>query len=305
MNELTHDRCSELLGAFASDELDARDRPMVQAHLSSCRECSSELAAIEALRGAEVVPMTGVERDRLTSAVKAAVMTPARPGWSVRWGRKAAPALGAVALVTIVAVAVVSLPQGSDEPQPASGGVDRTDPFESGEAEMKAAPLPKAQDATTETLEQDAADAGGRGGDEAPGTTSTQVTGSTALRAAAGTVVSEQSFAAVGLDLGSLVPQASPQHYASAGRSVDPLVASAPGRRVADLIQTCSDRAMSSSPKPLVATSATYFPSDDVLLIGFVWVDSSTGDLFFEVRGWRDGRCDRVTPIFSRGVVGQ
>lgn len=303
MNDLTHERCSELLGAFASGELDAQHRARVEGHLSSCRDCSLELAAIEALGAPDLVPMTGAERDRLTGAVRAAVLQPRRAAWSAPWGRRVAPAVGAAALLAIVALVIVSLPGDRSALETATGGGATTDQVENAETELKAAPAPAAQDATTETLQgQDGLNNGTATSGEAAGTVTGHGAASTALRAAVSTTVSEQDFATAGLDLGSLVPAKLPRRVA-AYRAVEPLANSAPNERVADLIRSCSDRAISTSPVPLVATSATYFPSDDLLIIGFVWVEESTGDLYYEIRGWRAGRCDRVTPIYRRGVA--
>jgi hypothetical protein len=308
MKEMTHDRCSELLGAFASGKLDENERAAVAGHLSSCPDCSLELAAIEALAGPDLVAMTGPERDQLDRAVRDAVITPARPGWSERWGRRAAPALGAMALLAIVAMAIVSLPGDDAADTPATTGVEDTAGIDRGtEAETKAEPLPASEggDQEAATLESSdavgggaATGAGGDAGFEGQG-----APGATSLRAIAGTTVSDQSFAVAGLDLGTLVPPRSPKQVNNLNYSVEPLADSAPNERVADLIRTCSERAISNSLVGLVATSATYFPSDDLLVVGFVWVDASTNDLYFEIRGWRDGRCDRVTPIFRRGLV--
>lgn len=307
MNDLTHERCSELLGAFALGELDAPDRASVEVHLGSCRDCSRELAAIEVLAAGDLVGMTGAERDRLTGAVRAAVLRPTRPTWSQRWSRRVAPAVGAAALLAVVAVAIISLPGDRSLPEAATGPQDTPDQGAEVErvegADMKAAPQPASQDSTTETIESGADHGAGTvTGATATGKTTTQNFGSTALRAAVTTTVSAQDFATAGLDIGSLVPAQLPRSVTD-NRAVEPLADSAPNERVAGLIRTCADRAISTSPVPLVATSATYFPSDDLLVIGFVWVESSTGDLNYEIRGWREGRCDRVTPIYRRGLV--
>lgn len=307
MNDLTHERCSELLGAFASGELDAQHRTQVEGHLSSCRDCSLELAAIEALAAPDLVEMTGVERDRLTGAVRAALLPPRRAAWSARWGRRVAPAVGAAALLAIVALAVVSLPGDRSLPDTATGGGTTTEQVEGDEAELKGAPAPAAQEPTTETLQggtDDSATGGAAAGKVTTNSGRLALPGSTALRAAVSTTVSEQDFATVGLDLRSLVPAKLPRRV-MAYRAVEPLADSAPNERVGDLIRSCSDRAIATSLVPLVATSATYFPSDDLLVIGFVWVEGSTGDLYYEIRGWRAGRCDRVTPIYRRGVVAE
>lgn len=304
MNDLTHERCSELLGAFASGELDAQHRTQVEGHLSSCRDCSLELAAIEALAAPDLVPMTGVERDRLTGAVRAALLPPRRAAWSARWGRRVAPALGAAALLAIVALAIVSLPGDRSLPNTATGGGTTTEQVEGDEAELKGAPAPAAQDATTTETLEGRKDNGAGTSTTSAGTVTDHGAASTALRAAVSTTVSEQDFATAGLDLRSLVPAKLPRRVTTY-RVVEPLADSAPNERVGDLIRSCSKRAISTSPVPLVATSATYFPSDDLLVIGFVWVEGSTGDLYYEIRGWRAGRCDRVTPIYRRGVIAE
>jgi hypothetical protein len=300
MTDLSHERCSELLAAYTSGELDARERSEVEEHLSSCRDCSLELAAIRSLGAAEIVPMTGVERDRLSAAVRHAVITAPRPAWSTRWGRRVAPALGAVAFATIAIVAFTTFTNDDPLDESAAGGTSTSSvpDSESAELDAKAAPPPQGRG-------QHSADTFGKvQGGTAEGTAGGTADESVSLEARAGTTttVSEVPFAAAGLDIGSLVPSRKAQNIAGYD-GLTPLANSAPNPRVASLITTCTERATAASAESLVATSATYYPSDDVLVIGFVWIDGSTGDLNYLIRGWRDGRCDRVTPIYRRGIA--
>ena len=116
-HEMTHERCSELLREWASEELDDATRALVDDHLAHCAQCASErdgLAALLALETGDA--LSEIERARLHRALeREATFAPGdtRPR---RRGGRVAGALGAVAVVTLVAVgAGYVLTQGAGE----------------------------------------------------------------------------------------------------------------------------------------------------------------------------------------------
>ena len=66
---------SELLTPFLKGELDAQRAGDVRVHLQACSECSLELEGLKALHGLPADSLTDIERGRLRSAVKQAVVT--------------------------------------------------------------------------------------------------------------------------------------------------------------------------------------------------------------------------------------
>lgn len=303
MTELTHERCSELLPAYAAGSLLEREQNEVEAHLRSCPDCSLELRGLMALQGPEIVPMTGPEREALSTAVRSAVSAPPRKGLAEWLGRRMAPALGAVALVVLGVVAYVSV--SDDGPIPAAQqGADEAEVETLEEADTEAAApaaKPFGKPKQPAGLSQGSGDAATGGGGQESNADTTSAAGTTsqatAMRAGASFEVRDATFAEAGLDLGSLVPGRVPPR-----RTVERLALSAPDQRLTQTVRDCAVLTVTTSPYPLIPSSATYY-ADDVLVIGFVWVDETTGALNYELRGWRGGECDRVTPIFSRGSI--
>jgi hypothetical protein len=309
MTELSHDRCSELLETYVSGTLDAAQRRSVDEHLASCADCSLELVAVHALTE-PVVSMSGAERDELSRAVRAAIVAPQKRSLSERFGRRMAPALGAVAFLAIAVIALVSLPDDSPSPT-AVGGRDSGTTMDSETEQMQ--PVQEqgaAQKDSAGTLSDTASGtttgAGSAGGGDAAGDSAPNSETATSLEASASRVdrsnfmMEPTSFAATGISLPALVPpRRGIDAYDYDARAI---ALSAPNNRVAELIRECSERTIATSPHPLTPSSAIYY-ADDVLVIGFVWVDPSTSRLNFEVRGWTDGSCDQVSPIYRRGAL--
>lgn len=304
MTDLTHERCSELLEAYASRSLSEREQIEVDMHLGSCPDCSTELRGLLALQGKKIVPMTGPERDALTTAVRAAVLAPPKKGLGEWLGRRMAPALGAVTLVVLGVVAYVSVSE--DAPIPAAQrGADETevetleDNFENDAAAPAAEPQTDTKQKAGLPQGSSGAATGGGGTESSADMSSSAgaVPQAASLRAAAGLEVKDASFADAGLDLGSLIPNRVPPR-----RMANRLASSAPDERLAQMVRDCAELTVSTSRYPLVPSSAAYY-ADDVLVIGFVWADETTGTLNYELRGWLGGRCDRVTPIYRRGLI--
>jgi len=76
-SQLTHERCSELLGDYLARELAPEQHRLVEDHLEHCAQCSAERAGLAALRSdAEPGGLTGDERVRLRAAVLKEVRDP-------------------------------------------------------------------------------------------------------------------------------------------------------------------------------------------------------------------------------------
>jgi anti-sigma factor RsiW len=136
---IDHERCSESLGAYLRDELDADTRRAVATHLAGCEECELELRGLTALTAEPAAPdsLTDDERVALhrslaaSRSISAKTIAPARRS---PWAR-VAPALGAAALIVLGVFALVRLDlQGGDDEGDAAGA-DRA-------LEEQAEPLP-------------------------------------------------------------------------------------------------------------------------------------------------------------------
>ena len=308
MSEPTHDLFSERLEAYVSGRLDQRAHREVDDHLATCPDCSLELAAVQALREPEVLAMSGTERDALNTAVRAAVFAAPKPSFMDRFGRRFAPAVGAVALLALAAVVLVSLPERSGEPaglpgtNTGGGGGAEPQGADTADAARGAAP-PVAEDAKGSDDGTTTAGGAASGGAAATQESADAVAANagTTLSARADFTVEEIPFSTTGLKVGSLVPAISPKARLGASDG-GAIAANAPTERLAELARDCAELTVSTSPHPLVPTSAAYYP-DDVLVIGFVWLEESSSLLNYELRGWVGGRCDRISPIYRRGFV--
>lgn len=107
---MTHDRCSELLAAYARGELAPAEAGDVRAHLDGCEDCRAEHRAVVAM-GAGVEPLDDIERARLQRGLAQELFTPranadvAGRGASVpRWVRWGAPLAASAAVLAAVAV---------------------------------------------------------------------------------------------------------------------------------------------------------------------------------------------------------
>jgi hypothetical protein len=68
-SHLTHERCSELLAAYLTEDLDSEQHRLVEDHLEHCAQCSAERAGLAALRSSERGDLTGDERALLRAGV--------------------------------------------------------------------------------------------------------------------------------------------------------------------------------------------------------------------------------------------
>lgn len=138
---MAHDRCSESLGPFLRGELAPVEAEAVAGHLAICAQCTRERDALAAVLAVEVEPLSGAERARLASAVAAqrraevVAFAPAKTGWRARL----APALGAAALIAVVAVSAVWFASGGGEDEGQGGGTT----FESTTGGLAGTPAPE------------------------------------------------------------------------------------------------------------------------------------------------------------------
>lgn len=115
-DEMNHERCSELLAAYAAGRLGAPERSAVERHVSSCLDCAAELAAVRAVTGGGDAPLSEHERARLERGIawELGDLIPARPDRARVWTR-VAQGLGAAALLAIVGVGIAQLGGTSSE----------------------------------------------------------------------------------------------------------------------------------------------------------------------------------------------
>ena len=312
MTEITHERCSELLGSYSEGRMDDAARADVEAHLATCPDCSLELAGLTALRVGEIEPMTGPEREVITAAVRAAVAGDTGPSrsanWSTLWGRRMAPALGAAALVAIAVVGYVSF-QADESDLPAAGTttqeVDR-----STNAPVEDATAEDADAETFGTATGTSNEAGGPAADTAQSQEMQIKAGTDAIApgriAAPVAVVIEDRFARTAFTPDLFAPRdARTAKNSGAGGvgATDALLYAADDPLLQSRVEECARMAIETSPYPLTPSYAAHFPDDDILVLGFVWRDEVSGALNFELRGWRGASCDRVSPIYRSGPV--
>lgn len=122
-----HDRCSELLAAYARGELDAPLRAALEEHLAGCAGCRAEAAAVRALLAPAGRPLSELERARLHAAI-AAGLAAAEPAPRSLWARLY-PALGAAAaLLVLFSAGYLTLrgDGGEDAATGAPAGIEQT-----------------------------------------------------------------------------------------------------------------------------------------------------------------------------------
>lgn len=312
MTEITHERCSELLGPYSSGRLDDAARSDVDAHLATCPDCSRELAGLTALDAGEIEPMTGPEREVITAAVRAAVLgaEPSRSArwsarWSIQWGRRMAPALGAAALMAIAVVGYVSF-QTNDSQVPAEITATQDEGRSTDEDRSTNATV---EDADAETFGA-SKEAGGPAADAAQSQDMQIKAGTDAVapgRAAAAIgVVVEERFARTVFTPDLFAPRdarTARNGEGGGGAATGTLLYAADDPALQSQVEECARTVTETSPYRLTPTYAAHFPDDDILVLGFVWRDEISGALNFELRGWRGDSCDHVSPIYRSGPV--
>ena len=321
MNErIDHDRCSELLAAFHRGELEEREARAVADHLRGCDECRAESAAAALLMepGTDA-PLSPAERSRIETSVMAAVST-AKPDTEnvvsltqkrTPWGARMAQALGAAAVVALIATfAYLGLAGGGDD---SDGGADVASrsaaEVDDAEGKLSAQDEPVAEGA--------AADSAGGGGS---GTTESleAATGTTTapnFKAPEPTFAIARRLSANRLEklgesgLGSVRFE---NAYRAADRDrdsnlLDILVdeaARVSGKEDAVQVEECATRVMETE-DPVLPTFGLVGTLDDreVLVLGFSWTPRRSGPLDrYMVWAWERGDCD-VTVDYIDGRI--
>lgn len=120
-NDLDHEGCSELLGRFIRSDLPPDDEAAVRSHLRGCESCAEEHRGLERLLVGDIQPLSELERTRLRASISS-VVRPTRPARRSRksWGARLAPALGAAALLVVVAAGLYGALRTTGE-EPAAG----------------------------------------------------------------------------------------------------------------------------------------------------------------------------------------
>lgn len=304
MNEMTHERCSELLADHVHGRLGAEDERAVSAHLDTCRECTAEHGALVALSGPGPEPLTDLERARMRRVVldeavpipdEVASVAPSRDRRA-----RVFPLLGAAALIVIAAVFAYG----------GLGGLGGSD--EDGGA-------------------MDAAESGGEGGDDSGASMEEQTTSSQAevLDGAEGGGAAGRGTAAPAPQFKASLGPVDSKKLNNLGRHGLPLVVfsrsysvadvpalredlveqlaeQAPGAR-ADQIRECSGTITSefATALPVYSAIGTFAdgPDREVLILAFVWTDESDGPLDQSmVWAWPLGSCDSIAH-YSKNVI--
>jgi hypothetical protein len=114
-----HERCSELLRDYVAGELPGSESTWVEEHLAGCTSCRAEASVVRDLFAEEVDPLSELESSRLHRAVWSSIHTGAggiviAPGRR-SWARRVSPALGAAALIALVAVGAAQVMKGPSD----------------------------------------------------------------------------------------------------------------------------------------------------------------------------------------------
>ncbi len=300
-----HERCSELLRAYARRELDESDALAVEEHLGSCDACRSELAGLNALLAADSVELDLRERRKLHEAVARAV-EPRDPviigaGFEKRrgWMQRFAPTLSAAALLLVVLVVAMSGITGGGDDESASTGAE-------GEA---GAPLREQQDGSKDKATFEDADKA------APETTQALGPEANKLRRHEGADTAETSGSALArsprptfteryvTNLRAAASQDVLQEFAGSytvadaekreGRYISLLSLEAPPE-VRDQVEACSSVVRTASEEPVLAAGGALGRVDDTpgLFLSFVYTRAERGPLSsYMVWAWPRGSC--------------
>lgn len=316
--ELSHERCSELLPGFLEGALPADDARRVERHLASCDECRMEKRGLEALTAGETEGLTTMERVTLERGVIGGISEDAPTGTVVplapkrRFGVRVAGALGAAATVAVIAtLAYFGSSGGLDEA--GMGGADtaqvaeedgpndrdRTDA--AGRRKTKAAKAGgTVSDSAALNSEAEAVGAGGAAQDSAPVPTfrveQRPLTGAILQKRGESSLDSVRSAAYFSYD-----------DTAGARTRLEQLVKAArssAGEGVADQVDRCASQVLETS-DPAVPTFGVLGTLDDreVLVLGFAYTRARSGPLDrYMVWAWERGSCD-VAVDFVEGKI--
>jgi anti-sigma factor RsiW len=304
MNEdITHERCSELMRPYLGGELGAADVAAVERHLASCDDCRQELSGMRALLDYEYEGLSGTELVRLERAISAAMRADREGAATVvpierrAEARRsfAGVALGIAAAVAIVAFAIVSV--SGDDPGDGDAG-------------------------TTAVAPQAGGDAGGAGAIEGPKPVFVVGVASKSAFAEEGVEDEEQTNFRSTLSTSGQITERDLvrigrsrlfQRFAAAYDSED--AAALQDRFVGELargagddagpVTLCTRTTLEASTGPALPVTGTFarFEDERVLVLGFIYTDETEGALNrFTVWVWPRGTCDSPLRTASGNV---
>lgn len=313
MAEMSHERCSELLGDYARGRLAAGETAAIESHLASCGDCAAELRALRALLAHDDEVLSEHERARLERGVAWQIgdVIPAPRRRSRVWAKVGA-GIGAAALLAIVGVGIVQLGTGGGDDS-AGGGTPATAPKEANDAAKggadtgvtnaagaaAAAPHPTFQRETLTLSGTEVEDK--RENDDDPAAFSNDHSVATAL----------QRF---GRGNGQIAAFSNAYSVADAVRLKDEyvseLAALAPSDQ-RDQVRDCAERVYDSTGD--YSLLAAYGADARVegrraLVLGFVWTDKPTGPLDkYMLWVWPVANCgtDAAPLNYSSGKIGK
>ena len=311
MTEITHDRCSELLGGYRRGELDPDDAAAVERHLAGCEECRTELAGLLALTaGPDLEPLGDDERRRLREAVaREGRLVPATvhefpAARRTIWERHAGQIVGAAASIVAIlfAYVVFGLPASDDagEGEGAGGGgedaatLDTEEAPAAGSGPQPVFVLPEVQ--TEEESGQDQA-----AEEERSARTLTDFQNKSAF-----TESSIRRLGEVGPIFREFMEAYTTDDADLAEDFLNQLGSEAPDDSLRDQILECGASLLEDDPeRPLLPAFATVadFNDQESLILGFVTTDGTTSELGrFSIFVWPVGDCDAY-PANSFGDI--
>lgn len=267
--EMTHERCSELLGDYARGSLQAPEGAEVERHLASCDDCAAELAALHVLSAPAGPPLSEHERARLERGVawELGDLVVARPPRS-RLAVRLAQGLGAAALLAIAGIALLQGLTGTSSNEGAAaggGGNAATAPNRNQKG------VPAAEGAAGGTADAALAPAPAPSFDRHAGTLSTKMLDR----------LGEKSARFVGFSQAYSASDAK-RLKVRYTRALVTQASGAIGTTASDTVQTCVDKVYESTATysllPAYGADATV-EGRDALVLGFVWSAESTGPL--------------------------
>jgi Putative zinc-finger len=282
-NDIDHDHCSELLGAYVRGGLGMPQHVAVERHLEGCSECQAEHDALRALRADEVKPLNDAERTALRHGVRAGVHPGDATVVPLRRRERGAQLLGAAALIAVLVAGLFYLGSGAGRHERDVAGVASEDG--GGGGEPASAPGPARRDRTLESTAE---------GTEAQGAAHDEVEAQPTFAAGAGEVGRRALR-----HLGSGKQLRSLSHYdaSEVGRVQRELTLSLAERapdELADQVESCARRVYARSEEralPAYGTTGEVH-GRRVLVLGFAYSNAAAGPLDrFMFWVWRRGEC--------------
>ena len=322
MTEITHERCSELLGGHLRGDLGPENAAAVENHLAGCQECRAELAGLRALSAEDIGPLGDDERRSLRDAVlrearhapATVVEFPARRSF---WERHAGQIVGAAASIVVVLFAVLVFQGlgGDDAGDGAGGGGDdgaATAQDDSEGADTDAGgpqPVFASEKSFAALADRPEAEEANQGEDAEQGEEPESERSLAGIEAR--DVFTENSITRLGTS-GRVFRDFAEAYTADdiptlSESFLDQLASEAPNTEVAEQVLDCRDAITAGVPgRLLLPTYATVaeFNGEESLILGFVLPDATTEDLSrFSIYVWPLGDC-KAFPYNSFGDIG-